>query len=126
MVGNTNFVRHRVTVSAAGSTSAGTSAASSSAVKLSSATLQGDAVQLKFTGALEASRATDAVYYQVLVNGKTVEVESVRYEASSRAVTLLLSEGVLNAGDQVEVGWSDLRDAQGRTLSGNTAPLSVR
>jgi hypothetical protein len=125
-VGNTNFVSHRVTVSAAGSTSAGTSAAGSSTVKLSSATLQGDAVQLKFTGALEAGRAADTMYYQVLVNGKTVEVESVRYEASSRAVTLSLPAGVLNAGDQVVAGWSDLRDAQGRTLSGNTAPLSVR
>jgi hypothetical protein len=126
MVGNTNFIRHRVTVSAAGSTLSATSAVASSSVKLSSATLQGDAVQLNFTGALETSRATDAAQYQVLVNGKTVEVESVRYEASSRAVTLSLSEGVLNAGDQVVASWSELRDVQGRTLNANTALLTVR
>jgi hypothetical protein len=58
--------------------------------------------------------ATDAAVYQVLVNGKAVDVESVRYEASSRAVTLSLSEGLLQAGDEVVVSWSDLRDAQGR------------
>jgi hypothetical protein len=126
MVGNTSFVRHRVNVSAAGSTSAGTGSTGTSSVKLSSAVLQGAGVQLKFTSALQAASATDAATYQVQVNGKAVEVESVRYEAGSRAVTLSLAAGVLKAGDQVVVSWSDLCDAQGRSLNGKTTPLTTR
>jgi hypothetical protein len=126
MVGNTSFVRHRVTVSAAGSPSAGTASTGTSSVKLSSAVLQGVAVQLKFTGALQVASASDAATYQVLVNGEAVAVESVRYEASSRAVTLSLAAGVLKAGDEVEASWRDLRDAQGRSLTGTTTALRVR
>jgi hypothetical protein len=125
VAGNTSVVRHRVHVSATVSTLGGTSPSTSS-VKLSSAVLQGAGVQLKFTGALQVASATDVATYQVQVNGKTVEVESVRYDASSRAVTLLLAEGLLKAGDEVVVSWSDLHDAQGRSLSGKTTALKVR
>jgi hypothetical protein len=104
-VGNTSYVRHRVNVSRAGSTLAGTSSSTSS-VKLSSAVLQSSGVQLKFTGALDTASAIDAATYQVQVNGKAAEVESVRYESSSRAVTLSLSESLLQAGDDVVVSWS--------------------
>jgi hypothetical protein len=125
VAGNTSVVRHRVNVSATGSTLAGTSPSTSS-VKLSSAVLQGAGVQLKFTGALQVASATDVATYQVQLNGKTVEVESVRYEASSHMVTLSLAEGLLQAGDEVVVSWSDLRDAQGRSLSGKPTELRVR
>jgi hypothetical protein len=127
VAGNNRYISHRVTFSPTGSTSvAATERTSASTVKLSSAVLHSAAVQLKFTGALEAASASEAAIYQVQVNGEAVEVESVRYEASSRAVTLSLAESVLQAGAEVVASWSDLRDVQGRFLSGKTAALAVR
>jgi hypothetical protein len=131
MRGNTSYVRHRITYNGfnnfvAGKGTTPAASATTSTMKLSSAVLQSSGVQLKFSGALEIASATAATTYQVLVNGKVVEVESVRYEASTRTVTLSLPQSLLKTGDQVEVSWRNLRDSSRRLLPNSSHKLLVR
>jgi len=83
-------------------------------------------VRLNFGGALDAAGATDATRYTISINDQTATMASVSYSAVGNAVTLALPPAVLKAGDRVVVSWRELRDAQGRLLSGQTLPLTAR
>jgi|GEM_PF-5601370 len=84
------------------------------------------AIRLRFNGSLDAETASDATRYTVLVNGRTVAVESAAYDAARNSVVLALPIGSFHPGDKVLVKWSDLADAQGRSGAGQAGPLTVR
>jgi hypothetical protein len=110
--------------SSAGGASAGVSSESgtsaSSPVRLSQATAGASRLNLFFTGAIEVDTASDLSRYGVQVNGQEVVPESISYSSGSFVVTLLLPDGSLKVGDQVQVKWNDLRDTRDRALSGQT------
>jgi len=87
-----------------------------------------NALKLSFSGALDVDvdAATDAGLYSVVVNGNAVEVESVQYVRATSSVQIGLPEGTLQAGDEIEVSWNNLRDARGRVLSSRSVSVSAR
>ena len=80
---------------------------------LSTAKVAGAKIQLQFTGALDATSATDIDNYRVAVGGIAQSIEDAAYNAN--LVTLTLAQ---NVGANVEVSWQ-LQDAEGRTLKGS-------
>jgi hypothetical protein len=60
-------------------------------------------VTLKLRGALDSALATDPAQYEVTVNGRVVEVESVSYSAATNTVLLALPEGTVQSGARVLV-----------------------
>ncbi|MDF2441593.1 MAG: hypothetical protein JWN98_2577 [Abditibacteriota bacterium] len=68
-------------------------------------------LSLLFTSALNADTTT----FEVSVNGESIEIESVSVAGSK--INLGLPEGALNRGDQVDVAWKGLVDAQGRAIA---------
>ncbi|MDQ3815968.1 MAG: hypothetical protein M3347_18825 [Armatimonadota bacterium] len=64
--------------------------------------------------------------YAVEVNGFGVAASAASYDARSHSVTLSLPTGTLREGDSVTMSWHDLRDTQGRTLSGQAGPVTTR
>jgi hypothetical protein len=83
-------------------------------------------VTLRFATGLEADLASDAAHYRVTVNGHVVEVQSAAYNSVTHSVTLGLNPGALRTGDQVAVGWSDLMDAGGALLGGQSGVVVAR
>jgi CSLREA domain-containing protein len=102
----------------------GDNTAPSSSVRLSSAQASMNSIVLHFTSALDSSDATDASNFVVQVNGEAVEVESVAY--SNGIVRLGLPEGVVQAGDVVQVTWQNLHDSAGHVLATPDLNLNVR
>jgi len=103
--------------------SAGVQAAQSSDVKLSSMTADSGvpSITLAFSGALDSEVAQDASHYTVKVNGVAVTPQSATYNAASKTVTLALPSTSLNAGDDVGVAISGLRDDEGRSILAQSA-----
>jgi hypothetical protein len=99
-----------------------------SEVELSTAeaNVSSSAVRLSFTGQLDSKSASTALIFSAKVNGRAVNVESAIYNEANYSVTLQLPANSLHVGDQVVVAWSNLRDAQGRLLTGQTDPLVAR
>jgi len=112
------------TALSAGERAAG--AASPVALSSAEARADGQSVTLTFTGALNAAVASDTTHYRVEVNGQAVAVQSVVYASRHNSVSLSVAAGTLQAGHQVVVAWTDLRDSQGATLSGQAGPVTVR
>ena len=81
---------------------------------------------LTFRGPLDVALAADVSRYVVEVNGEVVAVLKASYDTASYRVTLSLPQGSLEIDDRVTVFWNDLRDAEGRTLTGQTGPLNAR
>ncbi|MBV9868844.1 MAG: carboxypeptidase regulatory-like domain-containing protein [Abitibacteriaceae bacterium] len=108
--------------------SVSTSNVAKSSITLSTAKVEAATglVGLRFMSALDAATASDPTHYSVTVNGRSVNVESAGYNASTHSVTLSLPESSLHAGDHVLAGWHDLQDAKGDTLAGSTSPLTAR
>jgi Tol biopolymer transport system component len=94
-----------------------------SPVQLSSANTTRRSVTLNFTGALDATTANDISRYVVEVNGQVVPVQRASRQ-SPDTVILQLRDG-LGGKEQVRVYWKSLRDANGRTLSGQTPAALV-
>lgn len=95
---------------------------------LSTATASGatNSIMLQFRTALEAASASDASHYTVTVNGHSVAVDSVGYNATSHTVTLSLPDGALQAGDTVMVEWSGLSDSNGTAVTGQSGAVAAR
>jgi hypothetical protein len=93
---------------------------STSAVKISIASIAGDKVRLSFSGALDASTATDAAHYAVSRAGTLLDVESVAYDALSHTITLGLASGAVRSGQTLTVLWNDVSDSTGKAFSGQT------
>jgi hypothetical protein len=105
--------------------SAPAAAASTSSVVLSSGVVRASSqsLVLSFNGPLDAAVATEASHYQVSVDGQTVEVESVGYDAASHRIMLGIAQGALSSSSQIEVTVKGLYDAQGRLLNEQTLKL---
>lgn len=74
-----------------------------------------NAVQLTFTGQLDADTATDMRHWSVLVNGIATDVESVAISGGNR-VTLKLGDGAFGTGDKLAIAWDGLKDNNGAAL----------
>ncbi len=85
-----------------------------------SATASLGTVKLIFTGALDATTATDPTHYAVTINGRAISVERAIYSASNASVLLYMPAATLHGGDQVQVTFTGLRDSAGRTVSGQS------
>lgn len=110
-----------------GLTSVAVAAAQSSvAVSAATASALTGTVQLRFGTAVDAISAGDAAHYAVMVNGRSVAVQSASYNARTNSVTLALPDGALRAGDKVAVRWSGLLDGNGRDSAGATGPFIAR
>ena len=96
--------------------------------ELSNATARANdgTVQLQFNTPLQSASAGDTDRYEVRVNGQAAEVEAVSYRTTGNTITLSLRLEALHPGDRVAVNWSDLLDAQGRSLSGSIAEITAR
>ena len=95
-----------------------------SSVRLSSAAAsvaQGTIV-LNFTGALDATSATNKANYRVSVNGVVVAISTASYSSN----TVMLGRFNWKAGDVVELQLANLKDATGKTLAGGRIQLSAR
>jgi hypothetical protein len=88
---------------------------------LSTATVVGDQIRLMFRVPLQV---TDAAQFNVTVNGQSVDVEEVLWNAGSRTLTLSLPEGSVQSGANLQVAWSELAAAGGQVLSGATSILA--
>jgi hypothetical protein len=101
--------------------------ASISSVRLSTGAAKAatSSISLTFTGALHSSGVTDPDLYSVEVNGQTVEIESLLYNATTRTVVLSLPQSTLKSGNQVLVRWQKVPDTQSRLASGQ-AMLTAR
>jgi hypothetical protein len=72
-------------------------------------------ISLQFASPLDASSATEAGNYRVILNGIEVEVEMVKLDSSTR-VRLALSEDDWQSGP-LTVQWANLRDGAGRIVN---------
>jgi len=110
-----------------GGTLSTASSRSASPVTVSSASANAATrrVTLQFTGSLDAATAEDSARYAVALNGRRVAVERAAYTSRAATVTLDLPGGALRAGDTIVVSWQNLRDGQGRSVSGQ-ASLTAR
>jgi subtilisin-like proprotein convertase family protein len=86
---------------------------------LSTAAIISNGVQLTFTGAVDASSATNPASYDILVDGRAVAVERATLQ-SSTVVGLNLPQGSLSAGDSVVVAYT-LVDNRARRLTGKAS-----
>ena len=95
-----------------------------SAVRLSSAGASAErgAIELIFTGALDATSAGDTMNYAVAVNGVEAEIGAANY--ASNVVTL--SGFNLSTGDEIELRIDEMRDVEGKALKGGTIQLNAR
>ena len=95
-----------------------------SPVRLSSAGASAalGAIELRFTGALDAASATDSMNYAIVVNGVEMEIGAANY--ANNVVTL--SGLSLNEGDAIELHIDGLRDATGKMLKGGAIQLIAR
>jgi hypothetical protein len=94
-----------------------------SPVTLSTVSATSQSVTLVFTGALNASTATDPTRYRVTVGSVTVELESAALSNSS-TVVLGLGEGAVKVGDRLQVTY-DVKDSAGRLIRGEVS-VTVR
>ena len=106
------------------STARSTSQTSSVALSSATARVSSQSVLLTFTGALDATVASDPARYEVQINGAVVE--SATYNAATNSVTLSLASGTLQTGDRLVVCWQELRDKNGMALSGCSDTLTAR
>lgn len=77
-------------------------------------------VWLTFDGQLDTNFAANLIRYTAKVNGKEVVVQGATYDESTNTVILNLPDNNFLTGDTLEIGWNDLRDSEGYTLSGTT------
>ena len=93
-------------------------------VRLSSAgaSVEQDAIVLRFTGALDANSATGTMNYAVAINGVETEIGA----ANTAGNIVTLSSFDLQEGDEIELRIDGLRDASGKALRGGTIQLIAR
>lgn len=98
--------------------------AEDSPLRISSSEVRGEAntIQLRFLGALDAASVPGATF-EVTINGRAVQPTASA--SGTIGVLLRLPEGALSRGDQVVVRWDNLRDPQGRRVSGQSGPQRV-
>ncbi|MBV9467930.1 MAG: hypothetical protein JOZ57_01640 [Abitibacteriaceae bacterium] len=99
-----------------------------SRVTLSNATANAttNTIDLTFSGALEASDATDATVFTVQVGSHSVAVQSASYDAKTHTVHLMLATGALRKGAVANVHWNDLKDSGGHVIMVQPGPITVR
>lgn len=78
-------------------------------------------IALTFTGALDATSATDKTRFSIAVNGKVIPAESALYNSKTNTVTLVMTDSTLREGDEIQVAWSGLLDSKGQAVT-STAP----
>jgi hypothetical protein len=115
---NSNF---NVTANAPRGSAPG-AAASNVVLSVASVESAGDIIKLTFTGSLDVKSAADVLSYEVSVNGKAVDADSVAPQ-SSTSVVITLREGSLNSGDKLNIAYT-LRDAKGSEIKGSTSVTS--
>ncbi|HEX8834245.1 MAG TPA: glycoside hydrolase family 44 protein [Abditibacteriaceae bacterium] len=103
-----------------GSVSGRTSPEATSPVVLSSSQADSEAstVTLVFSGALNATTATDSSRYVLSIDGAAIAIDDAVCDSSGK-ITLLLPEGALRSGAIIALHY-DLLDAAGRRLQGST------
>lgn len=94
-------------------------------VKLSSAAAQSTLITLIFTGALNASAASDAANFAVEAGGEPLAIDGATYNAATRAVVLRLASASLRKGEAINVRWNGIADGNGAQVAGATA-ISAR
>ena len=111
--GNVTNATNRITVQ---------SAPVFSAVRLSTAAASTASVTLRFTGALDATIASDLAHYAVLQDGPPLKFTAATYAEN----TVTLSGLNLSAGQNIALCLEGLRDASGKMLQNGTIQLTVR
>ena len=89
-----------------------------------SASVAGDSVTLVFSAPLSSDSASP-LRFSVEVNGHAVAVQSVTL-AGGDQITLILPEGSLSRGANVQVSWSKLQTAQRGALADGSASTSAK
>jgi len=126
---NGNYTLEAIAYDRAGNTGSNsiTVVVGSPTVQTSPATLSsrtasaaGRNIKLNFSIPLDPNYARDPSRYLVKVEGQTIGISSITYTAATNTVTLNLPAGALVQGYRVHVTWSNLRDTQGRSFSGQT------
>ena len=94
-----------------------------SPLKLFSSEVGGGTIRLRFGGPIEVASLAEGATFAITINGR--EVEGAAAAVGQNTVLLRLPEGTMRRGDRVTIRWDNLRDAQGRVVSGVAGPLTV-
>lgn len=80
-------------------------------------------IRLRFMGPINPASVTGGATFEVTINGQ--QVEGAASVLNPITVQLKMPEGSLRHGDRVTIRWSNLRDPQGRRVSGESGLLLV-